>query len=315
MDAQSYRVDWEVALDESFEEIAFSGTARADAEHAHSVHVDLREVEPAVGFFYRFRAGTHVSPVGRMATMPLFTLPDRVVIGTVSRRGDQMALSPLLADVARSGLDLLIDLGDPMPGRPETTLEQYRSLYAASLADASSRTAHAACTWLATRSGVDISSDAARKAWWEHSAVRLPPPAPGEPFPTYRHCLVGSLVDIVLLDPTVDGSEANRLGRAQERWLTRVPARTNTAWHAIAYRGDPAVGERATQLLTAASVRNVVTLAPAGAPDGAIAWQRHEVTPERWTSATHVLDVASGRITVSDRPTEVVASPPADTTG
>jgi alkaline phosphatase D len=280
--------------------------------------VDVKELEPSVSFWYRFRAGKHTSPVGRMATTPLFTLPDRAVIGTLTRRSDASLIAPLLADLASSGLDLVVDLGDPVAITEGTTLEEYRVLHANLLADPSSRAARAACAWLAIPNSPSpsVEPEAALRAWWEHTPVRLLPPNSGDPYPAYRHCLVGSLVDVALLDPTVDGSGRKRLGRAQERWLTREPARANAAWHAVAYRGDTTVGERATQLLTGASIRNVVDLPSTGnAPSGAVSWQRHEVTPERWTSVTHLLDVATGAVTTSHQPTVVVATPSPSPTG
>jgi alkaline phosphatase D len=61
-------VVWEVASDESFAEIAATGTETAVAAHGHSVHA-VAELEPG-WWFYRFRAGTFTSPTGRVQTAP-----------------------------------------------------------------------------------------------------------------------------------------------------------------------------------------------------------------------------------------------------
>src|SRR3954454_21153861 len=51
----AFPVVWEVAHDEGFEQIARRGRVQAVAALAHSVHVDVRGLEPARAYFYRFR--------------------------------------------------------------------------------------------------------------------------------------------------------------------------------------------------------------------------------------------------------------------
>ena len=63
-------VVWEVATDEAFEEIVASGLETALPAQAHSVHAVAGDLEAGTWFWYRFRAGDHVSPVGRTRTMP-----------------------------------------------------------------------------------------------------------------------------------------------------------------------------------------------------------------------------------------------------
>ncbi len=54
---QRVEVAWEVALDASFALVVRTGTALAHPEYAHSVHVDVRGLDPATTYHYRFRTG------------------------------------------------------------------------------------------------------------------------------------------------------------------------------------------------------------------------------------------------------------------
>jgi alkaline phosphatase D len=64
------RVEVEVARDEAFTQLAARATRLAAPEWAHSVHVDVRGLEPGRVYFYRFVALGEVSPVGRTRTAP-----------------------------------------------------------------------------------------------------------------------------------------------------------------------------------------------------------------------------------------------------
>ena len=50
-------VEWQVAADERFTKISASGSTQAVPALAHSVHVDAQGLQPATGYFYRFRGG------------------------------------------------------------------------------------------------------------------------------------------------------------------------------------------------------------------------------------------------------------------
>ena len=65
MPSAPVEVEWQVAEDEGFARIAAKGVERAIAELAHSVHAEAKGLQPGRVYWYRFRAGTAVSPVGR----------------------------------------------------------------------------------------------------------------------------------------------------------------------------------------------------------------------------------------------------------
>jgi len=70
MPPETVAVRYEIASDERFAHIVQSGTAWAEPEWAHSVHVDVVGLQPGRPYWYRFRAGDVVSPVGRSWTAP-----------------------------------------------------------------------------------------------------------------------------------------------------------------------------------------------------------------------------------------------------
>jgi alkaline phosphatase D len=70
MPEESISVRWEMAADENFSRVVHQGTVRARPELAHSVHVEVEGLEPTREYYYRFKAGSEVSPVGRTKTAP-----------------------------------------------------------------------------------------------------------------------------------------------------------------------------------------------------------------------------------------------------
>jgi alkaline phosphatase D len=70
MPSKPVEVEWQVARDEQMSQIAKKGKATASPDLAHSVHVEVRGLEPARWYWYQFRTGSHVSGVGRTRTAP-----------------------------------------------------------------------------------------------------------------------------------------------------------------------------------------------------------------------------------------------------
>lgn len=70
-------VQWEVAEDETFTRIVQRGTHTAQAQWAHSVHVQPRGLAPARPYWYRFSALGDQSTTGRTLTAPHPASPAR----------------------------------------------------------------------------------------------------------------------------------------------------------------------------------------------------------------------------------------------
>jgi alkaline phosphatase D len=164
-------VSWQIAEDERFRRVARAGAAVARPELAHSVHVDVRGLRPGREYFYRFRAGGHVSPVGRTRTTPArHADPSRLRLGVLSCQDFQNGYWPAYRGLVAEDLDVVLHLGDYIyesdpqsrfPDRnhtvPQTpgldqlrTLEDYRSRHAQYKGDPALRAAHAAFAWVVT---------------------------------------------------------------------------------------------------------------------------------------------------------------------
>src|SRR5687767_7661080 len=70
MPNENVPVDWEVADDEGMQRVVRRGREVATPRWGHSVHVEVKGLQPARWYFYRFKAGSVVSPVGRTRTAP-----------------------------------------------------------------------------------------------------------------------------------------------------------------------------------------------------------------------------------------------------
>jgi alkaline phosphatase D len=164
-------VGWEVATDPRFRRIARRGVAVAHPGAAHSVHVDVRGLAPAREYWYRFRAGRHLSPVGRARTAPAaHAHPHRLRLGVVNCQDFQNGYWPAYTALAHEDLDAVVHLGDYIyeydpdsvfPDRRHTTpqtaglnqlstLADYRARYAQYKADPALQAAHAAFSWIVT---------------------------------------------------------------------------------------------------------------------------------------------------------------------
>jgi alkaline phosphatase D len=167
------RVRWEIAADEAMKSIVFSGTAPADPAWAHSVHVEVKGLEPDRWYWYRFSSADAHSPVGRTRTAPApGAVPERLrfVFGSCQQyeQGYFGAYRHVVADAP----DLMVFLGDYIYesswGRDHVrshgalepyTLEQYRARHALYRSDPDLQAAHAACPWVLTWDDHEVDND------------------------------------------------------------------------------------------------------------------------------------------------------------
>lgn len=171
MGRRAVPVHWEVAADARFAKTVQRGTAVARPESAHSVHVDVRGLRPGHDYWYRFRAGRHVSPPGRTRTAPApWSRPDRLRLGVANCQDWQNGYWPAYWGLAGEDLDAVVHLGDYIyeydphsayPDRQHTapqtpgldqlvTLADYRARHALYKTDPALQAAHAAFPWIVT---------------------------------------------------------------------------------------------------------------------------------------------------------------------
>ncbi|MGW4367143.1 alkaline phosphatase D family protein [Nocardia takedensis] len=161
-------VDYELAHDEAFRRVVTRGSVLATRELGHSVHPEIHGLQPDRWYFYRFRAGTAVSPVGRTRTAPaLGAATERLRFAFASCQSWNSGYFTAYDHLAAEDLDLVVHLGDyiyekawmrgrqdgPLPRKltdEAVDLPGYRLLYALAKAEAPLRAAHAAFPWVVT---------------------------------------------------------------------------------------------------------------------------------------------------------------------
>jgi alkaline phosphatase D len=163
-------VRWQVAEDEGFRRIERQGTTRAVPELGHSVHVEADGLRPGRGYFYRFRAGEDISPVGRTRTAPdPLTRGGEVAFAFASCQCWYEGFYTAYRHLAAEDLDFVVHLGDyqyeggvgatgGVRGleldasfqRETYSLPEYRNRHALTKLDADLRAAHGAFPWILT---------------------------------------------------------------------------------------------------------------------------------------------------------------------
>lgn len=236
--ADTVNVAFDVATDEAFDDLVVSETAVASRDYGYSVHADATGLKPGTDYFYRFRLGEQISPVGRTRTLPE---PGAEVgalrIVAASCQDFQWGYYGAWAKVTELKPDYVVFLGDYIyeltlgdlsPGGDEartwagptpTDLTSYRWRYAQTKADPDLAAAHAACPWVITWDDHEVSNNyagdvgqadggqpdsharrlAAYQAWWEHQPVRIEADS-FERLDVYRQVDIGRLARIITLD-------------------------------------------------------------------------------------------------------------------
>jgi alkaline phosphatase D len=167
MPSRPVSVQWEVAEDEGMRSVVARGVEQARTETAHSVHVELHGLRPGREYFYRFRAGRHLSPVGRTLTSPApQETPASLAMAFASCAQYEHGYFTAYRRLAEDHPDLVLHLGDYLyeykkdsyvigggnprdhEGPETTTLQGYRQRHAQYKSDADLQAAHAVAPWL-----------------------------------------------------------------------------------------------------------------------------------------------------------------------
>ncbi|EDY43826.1 alkaline phosphatase D family protein [Streptomyces sp. SPB074] len=166
-------VRWELAHDARFTRVVKRGATTAHPEFGHTVHVEVPGLDTDRVYFYRFRAGTWISPVGRTRTAPAPNArPTAMTLAAVSCQAYHDGYFTAYRHLANEDVDLVFHLGDylyeyavsavggnrkytdrrlPAVFNRETlTLEDYRLRYALYKSDPDLMAAHAAHPFVVT---------------------------------------------------------------------------------------------------------------------------------------------------------------------
>ncbi|HUJ48335.1 MAG TPA: alkaline phosphatase D family protein [Rhizomicrobium sp.] len=165
------QVAWEVSSDSSFKRVATHGIFRTHAGRDFTVKAIAEGLKPGTEYFYRFRAGKTVSPVGRTRTLPEGPIKDAVlafVTCSLYPAGYFNAYDHL-AKLDR--IDAIVELGDyyyeygakpddygmnigkklnriPDPPHDIVSLADYRTRHALYKSDPDLQAAHARAPWI-----------------------------------------------------------------------------------------------------------------------------------------------------------------------
>ncbi len=234
MPAEPVPVAWEVASDERFASVVQKGVARAVPQYAHAVHVEVQGLEPDRWYWYRFRAGGEVSPVGRTRTAPApGATIDRLRFVFASCQHYEQGLFTAYRHIAADAPDLLVHLGDYIyesswgrdhvrkhSGPEPITLDDYRARFALYKSDPDLQVAHAACPWLVTWDDHEVDNDyaddrseqldprewflarraAAYQAYYEHMPLRRGAVPLGPHMRLFTRVTFGGLAEFHVLD-------------------------------------------------------------------------------------------------------------------
>src|SRR5215510_1429837 len=157
MPSTAIAVEWQVATDPHMEHVIRHGTAVARPDLAHTVHVPVLGLAPDRWYWYQFRAGSELSPIGRTRTFPApGSQPDRMRFAFVSCQNFEDGYYTAYEHLAEEDLDFVVHLGDYIyeggasAGGPRqhlggetTTLLDYRNRHAQYRDDANLQAAHA----------------------------------------------------------------------------------------------------------------------------------------------------------------------------
>ncbi|MFD7435689.1 alkaline phosphatase D family protein [Streptomyces sp. NPDC059861] len=237
MPERAVSVEWEIGDSERFGRPLRRGVAQARPEYGHSVHVDVRGLRPGREYWYRFRAGGRISPVGRTRTAPHgLSSGGALRLALASCQNWQHGYFTPYADMLAQDPDVVLFVGDYIyesapsataPRRHEGTgepysLTQYRNRYAQYRTDPDLQAMHAAAPWVVTFDDHEVDNDfagetpqdpdkqshdafmarltAAYQAYYEHMPVRASAVPNGPHIRMYRRLEFGGLARLNVLD-------------------------------------------------------------------------------------------------------------------
>jgi alkaline phosphatase D len=168
-------VAYEIAKDPAFNDVVKKGEARAEADYAYSVHVEVSGLEPGRPYWYRFASGAARSRPGRAVTAPQPGTPlSRLRFGFVSCSHYEHGYFSAYRHLANEQPDLAVFLGDYIyeyveekkpvvrhhsDGVEARDLRTYRNRYAQYRTDADLQRLHAEVPAIMTWDDHEVQND------------------------------------------------------------------------------------------------------------------------------------------------------------
>ena len=187
--ADTVALTWQVASDIEFSNVIASGSAQAGADSGHTCKVDATGLSPNQSYFYRFKSGQHISPIGRTKTLPVGAVSE-VKLAVLSCSNYPAGFFNVYAEVGRSDVDVAVHLGDyiyeyaatgyasekaaslgrtSVPANEILTLSDYRMRHAQYKSDADSKQFHANKPIIAVWDDHEFTNDAYKDGAENHT--------------------------------------------------------------------------------------------------------------------------------------------------
>jgi alkaline phosphatase D len=285
---EPFGVRWEVAEDDRFARVVRRGAVEAQPAAAHSVHVDVGGLRPDRVYYYRFRAGPWIGPVGRTRTVPAAGARiGQLALAFVSCQNLTAGWFTAYRDLARRDLDVVLHLGDYIyegaggadgvranTRAVETvSLDDYRVRHADYKRDPDLQAAHASVPFVVTwddhevdnnYAGADSDPDsppeqflarraAAFQAYYEHLPLRLPQRPVGPDAQMFRRLSFGDLLQVHVLDGRQYRSDQPACSTS-DCPEARDPSRTMLGWEQERWLDDGLAGSHSVWDLLANQV-------------------------------------------------------------
>jgi len=220
----SVSVQWELAADPTMSRVVRRGEVVATPELAHSVHVDIEDLEPGREYWYRFVAAPYKTVIGRTKTLPRGDSdPGSVRFAVASCQNYTHGHFAAYDHMVEDNPDFVIHLGDYIydtsfgetfrlhetEKRP-VSVTDFRRRHALYKTDKQLQRAHAQLPFFTAIDNHDATEDAdpdtfamrvaAYQAWYEHMPVRGYGGIGNNHFDLRRRIALGNLAQISLLD-------------------------------------------------------------------------------------------------------------------
>jgi len=252
------QVVYEMAKDESFQNIVKQGIIQTDYSKDWTVKIDVQGLEPYKQYFFRFKdEQNRYSSVGRTRTAPSDTSSHlRIAIMSCSSIFSGF-FNGYRRIAEKQDLDLVVHVGDyiydfvdpdeqirvptPFPIDPKT-LEEWRDRHKFYLLDPDLREARRVHPWVTLWDNHDVDFDsvdilAPYQAFWEYLPIRMPE---NDLKKIYRKISYGNLMEMFVIDvltyrslDTLSGNQTSMIGNAQYQWLTTELANSQATWKLI----------------------------------------------------------------------------------
>ncbi|MEH7480278.1 alkaline phosphatase [Neobacillus drentensis] len=232
-------VNWELATDENFRSVIKRGTEHASPTLAHSVHVEVSGLKANTVYYYRFKTGNELSPVGKTKTLPAAGASvASMTFAFASCQQYEHGYYTAYKHMAKEDLDLVFHVGDYIyeygtneylsptgnvrahKGDEIIALEDYRTRHAQYRSDEHLKAAHAAFPWVVTWDDHEVENNyanvipekdqsveefikrraAAYQAYYEHMPLRRSSLPHDGGMQLYRDFTYGDLANFYVLD-------------------------------------------------------------------------------------------------------------------